>query len=90
MNQLNEEGIVGIPFEYILIECVFCGNAMVTVGGSTPYNALHGRAHESNLVLIKSIFQMKAAVQTLGLSPMHTACDKLVSKLWWRVRHVHA
>ena len=42
--QLEEEGIRDMPFECILAECVFAGNAMLTVGGSTPYNALYGRA----------------------------------------------
>jgi len=42
-GQLEEEGLAGIPFESILAEATFCGNAMITVGGSTPYNALYGR-----------------------------------------------
>ena len=42
-GQLQEEGLAGIPFESILSEATFCGNAMLTVGGSTPYNALYGR-----------------------------------------------
>ena len=42
-GQLEEEGIAGMPFTSILSECVFCGNALLTVGGSTPYNALYGR-----------------------------------------------
>ena len=42
-GQLAEEGVAGTPFESILAECVFCGNALLTVGGSTPYNALYGR-----------------------------------------------
>ena len=41
-GQIKEEGLVGIPFECILSESVFSGNAMLTVGGSTPYNALFG------------------------------------------------
>ena len=40
---MQEEGLVGVPFESVLAECVFSGNAMLTVGGSTPYNALYGR-----------------------------------------------
>ena len=35
-GQLQEEGLAGIPFESILAEATFCGNAMLTVGGSTP------------------------------------------------------
>ena len=42
-GQMQEEGLVGTPFESILAECVFCGNAMITVNGSTPYNAVYGR-----------------------------------------------
>ena len=42
-GQLREEGIVGVPFESTLAECVFSGNALLNVGGSTPYNALYGR-----------------------------------------------
>ena len=42
-GQLEEECIVGVPFENILSEAVFCGNALLTVGGSSPYNALYGR-----------------------------------------------
>ena len=42
-GQLKEEGITGLPFECILSEAMFCGNALLTVGGSTPYNALYGR-----------------------------------------------
>ena len=42
-GQLEEEGIVDIPFECILSEAVFCGNALLTVGGSSPYNSLYGR-----------------------------------------------
>ena len=42
-GQLEEEGVAGIPFECILAEATFCGNAMITVGGSTPYNGLYGR-----------------------------------------------
>ena len=42
-GQLEEEGIADILFECILVEAVFCGNAMITVVGSTPYNALYGR-----------------------------------------------
>ena len=43
LGQLEEEGIAGMPFECVLAECLFSGNALLTVGGSTPYNALYGR-----------------------------------------------
>ena len=42
-GQLKEEGLAGVPFESTLAESVFCGNVLLTVGGSTPYNALYGR-----------------------------------------------
>ena len=32
-----------MPFELVLGDAVFAGNAMITVNGSTPYNALYGR-----------------------------------------------
>ena len=31
-GQLEQEGLAGIPFESILSEAVFCGNALLTVG----------------------------------------------------------
>ena len=36
------EGIV-IPFAQILSEAIFCGNALLSIRGSTPYNAVYGR-----------------------------------------------
>ncbi len=42
-GQLQEEGLAGVPFESILAEAVFCGNALLSVNGSTPYNGLYGR-----------------------------------------------
>ena len=33
----------GIPFHSILSEATFCGNALLTINGSTPYNAVYGR-----------------------------------------------
>ncbi len=42
-SQLQEEGIVGVPFSSILAEAVFCGDALLGIGGSTPYNSLYGR-----------------------------------------------
>ena len=41
-SQLKEEGIV-LPFASVLSEATFSGNALITVGGSTPYNAVMGR-----------------------------------------------
>ena len=41
-TQLEVEGIV-VPFRRTLAECVFCGNALLSINNSTPYNALYGR-----------------------------------------------
>ena len=42
-SQLRQEGISDVPFHSVLSEAVFAGNAMLTVNGSTPYNAVYGR-----------------------------------------------
>ena len=42
-TQLAEEGITEIPIEQRLNEAVFAGNAMLSINGTTPYNALYGR-----------------------------------------------
>ena len=41
-SQLEVEGIV-VPFGQILAEAIFCGNALLTIRDSTPYNAVYGR-----------------------------------------------
>ena len=41
-SQLDVEGIV-IPFSHILSEAIFCGNAVLIIRDSTPYNAVYGR-----------------------------------------------
>jgi hypothetical protein len=41
-HQVKEETMV-VPFSRILSEAVFCGNAMLTVNGMTPYIAVYGR-----------------------------------------------
>ena len=41
-TQCETEGLE-IEFKQILSECVFCGNAMLSINGSTPYNAAYGR-----------------------------------------------
>ena len=41
-GDLKEEGISNLPFERILAECAFAGNALLTVNGSTPCNAVNG------------------------------------------------
>ena len=43
-GQLREEGILSdVPFTSILAEAMFSGNALLSVNGSTPYNAVYGR-----------------------------------------------
>ena len=32
-----------MPFKYILSDAVFCGNALLTINQTTPYNAVYGR-----------------------------------------------
>ncbi len=64
-GQLHEEGIVGVPFECTLAEAVFCGNAMLTVGGSTPYNGLYGRVPR----ILPSIDQVDDPGDAKRLSP---------------------
>ena len=41
-SQLQSEGLT-IPIQERLGECVFAGNALISVNGSTPYNAVYGR-----------------------------------------------
>ncbi|MFM7983192.1 MAG: hypothetical protein ACKPKO_28115, partial [Candidatus Fonsibacter sp.] len=41
-TQCESEGLE-IEFKQILSECVFCGNAMLSINGTTPYNAVYGR-----------------------------------------------
>ena len=41
-GQLKEEGIE-MPFHSILAESVFSGNALLSINGSSPYNAVYGR-----------------------------------------------
>ena len=43
LSQLRQEGIQDMPFHAVLAESVFAGNALLTVNGSTPYNAVYGR-----------------------------------------------
>jgi len=64
-GQLEEEGIAGILFECILAEATFCGNAMITVGDSTPYNALYGRVPK----MLPSIDQIESPGEVSRLNP---------------------
>ena len=43
-EQLKLEGITGIPFEERLSNCVFAGNAMISINDTSPYNAVYGRS----------------------------------------------
>ena len=42
-DQMREWGMVDASFERILAESVFAGNALLIVGGCTPYTAVYGR-----------------------------------------------
>ena len=53
-GQLEEEGIADMPFTSVLAEAIFCGNALLSVGNSTPYNGLYGRTPK----ILPSIEQM--------------------------------
>ena len=82
-GQLEEEGVVGIPFECKLSEAVFCGNALLTVGGSSPYNALYGRVPR----MLPSIDQIENPGEVVTLNPgliahTHTGCVRLAFKPW--------
>ena len=41
-SQLEVEGLK-VPFPLVLAEAVFCGNALLSVRDSTPYNSVYGR-----------------------------------------------
>ena len=43
-EQLKLEAISDVPFSERLSNCVFAGNAMLSVNDATPYNAVYGRA----------------------------------------------
>ena len=59
-GQMREEGLAGVSFQSVLAEAVFCGNAMLSVNGSTPYNGLYGRVPN----ILPSIDQV--APETVG------------------------
>ena len=42
VTQCEAEGL-DVDFKHILSDCVFCGNALLSVSGSTPYNTFYGR-----------------------------------------------
>ena len=41
-TQCQSEGLT-VEFKHILSDCVVCGNAMLSINGSTPYHAVYGR-----------------------------------------------
>ena len=40
-SQLREETMQGAPFKRVLAEATFAGNAMLSVNGCPPYNAVY-------------------------------------------------
>eukprot|EP00969_Alexandrium_andersonii_P004577 197099-Alexandrium_andersonii.AAC.1 len=42
VEQHRREGL-DVPFAQVLAECVFAGNTLISVNGSTPYQAVYGR-----------------------------------------------
>ena len=38
-----EQERIDVPFYQVLSECVFAGNALLSINGSSPYNAVYGR-----------------------------------------------
>eukprot|EP00969_Alexandrium_andersonii_P194732 8600738-Alexandrium_andersonii.AAC.1 len=42
VEQHRHEGL-DVPFLQVLAECVFAGNALISVNGGTPYQAVYGR-----------------------------------------------
>ena len=64
-SQLKEEGLAGIPFSSILAEATFCGNALLSINGSTPYNAVYGRVP----ALLPSISQIDSPEEAKEPSP---------------------
>ena len=60
-----DEGILGIPLECVLAEATFCGNALITVGGNSLYNALYGRVPK----MLPSIDQIERPGEAGKLNP---------------------
>ena len=63
-SQLRKDGIV-LPFEAIVAEAVFAGNALLTVNGSSPYNAVFGRVPR----ILPSVDQTDAPDRTMATMP---------------------
>ena len=42
VDQCRHEDL-NLSFDQIVSECVFCGNALLSINGTTPYNAVYGR-----------------------------------------------
>ena len=43
-SQLQQEELKGMLFFSVLAEATFAGNALLSIHGSSPYNAVYGRA----------------------------------------------
>ena len=80
-TQCKTEGL-DIEFKQILSECVFCGNAMLSVNGSTPYNAVYGRVPA---LLPDSSLPIDGAAP--GTVRHVQRMEKLSYKLWLKALH---
>ena len=82
-GQMREEGIL-LPFESVLSEATFCGNALITVGGNTPYNAVMGRVP----AMLPSIDHIRSpAVTESGTSTLehtHIVSVRSLFRRWLR------
>ena len=84
-SQLRKDGIT-LPFEAVVAEAVFAGNALLTVNGSSPYNAVFGRVPR----ILPGMDQIDAPDGTMATMPpvrrMCTAFAKLQLPLWLKDR----
>jgi hypothetical protein len=64
-SQIKEEGLAGIPFSSLFADAVFAGNALLSVNGSTPYNAACSRVPR----ILPSIDQVDAVDEARMPSP---------------------
>ncbi len=63
--KIREEELADVPCSSVVAEAVVCGNAVLIVNGSTPYNAVHGRVPS----LLPSIPQVDSPDETTQPSP---------------------
>ena len=87
-SQLEEEGLGGTAFTTILAEATFCGNALLTVNGSSPYNAVYGRVPRILPSIIRWPHRVSPPRDTPGSSATHIACARSVCRPWSRARRV--